>query len=34
MNTLVWIPKLVSINAGLLVLASIVAWARFGPYSF
>jgi uncharacterized membrane protein YphA (DoxX/SURF4 family) len=27
-------PKLVWINASLLVLASIVAWARFGPYSF
>jgi len=27
-------PKFVGINATLLVLASIVAWARFGPYSF
>jgi uncharacterized membrane protein YphA (DoxX/SURF4 family) len=27
-------PKFVGINASLLVLASIVAWARFGPYSF
>ena len=27
-------PKFVLINASLLVLASIVAGARFGPYSF
>lgn len=26
--------QLVPINAALLVLAALVAWARFGPYSF
>jgi uncharacterized membrane protein YphA (DoxX/SURF4 family) len=27
-------PQLIVINAVLLVLAAVVAWGRFGPYSF